>query len=328
MRKSLLFSRPWLLLAVVTAILVAVGISGCASQSVEEAYPTKEITLICPYPPGGGADLTTRAVAPTMSELLGVNVKVENIEGADAQKGMLAAWQAPSDGYTIQLVNLPGNYLTAIMELNKEIGKSWIDLTWLQTLNFSDYTLWVKADSPYKSIEDLIKAPRVSFSASGGSSMYVTKLMINITKMNGTVVTGYGSSKDIMLAVARGDVDAVVSGLKTGLSMAKEGMVRPILYFTPNRTPEFPNMLTAREAGFPDLEVTMGYRGIAGPKGLSKDKAEKLNQVSQKALVAPTHVDACKKEGIPIATPKDLKTTDTEIRKLLTYWESKIDLLK
>ena len=145
------FGRSWFAMLVVLVMVMALAGCGVKQQAAETKkaevkWPTKDITVVVPWNPGGGTDLTVRALTTEMSKTLGVNIAVVNTPGANGSVGTKNVWNAKHDGYTILGAGLMPFTSYQVMGYMDQGHKDWI--TW--TATFSPNVLAVRAVSPYK----------------------------------------------------------------------------------------------------------------------------------------------------------------------------------
>ena len=149
-----------LVLSLLIILSMAVALAGCgvkqqaAEKKEEVKWPTKDITVVVPWNPGGGTDLTVRALTTEMSKTLGVNIAVVNTPGANGSVGTKSVWNAKHDGYTILGAGLMPFTSYQVMGYMDQGHKDWI--TW--TATFSPNVLAVRAESPYKDAKSLLAA--------------------------------------------------------------------------------------------------------------------------------------------------------------------------
>lgn len=286
MRQSIIRSIGYLGLLVLGAMT-----SPSPSHAQNEAsYPTKPITLVVTYPPGGGADAMARLVAPKLSEALGQSVVVDNKPGAGGQIGAAAVAKAPADGYTIMLdassfaVNpalypkLPYDSLKAF----RPIG--------LVAL-FPNVVL-VNPGFPAQNVADLVAMARkskdaVSYASSGnGSAQHLAGALFESAAGVDMVHIPYKGGGPALNDVIGGHVPLFFGNLASTLQHVQGGRLRALAITSSNRSPILPNLPTLSEAGIKGAEI-YEWNAIFAPAGTPSAVVNKLAAAFQRALDAP-----------------------------------------
>jgi len=240
----------------------------------QPAYPNRPVEIIVAWNPGGAADVAARLVAGYASKKWGQPVNVVNMPGASGITGTLRALNARPDGYTLLLDPHAGSAMLFAVESEvpfKMDGKTQVGLI---TLDPVIYT--VKADSPWKTLKDVAEAAKanpksfrygiagVSGIASFSVSQFLFTAGVNIAEANKVVFTGGAPT---MTALAGGHIDFAGQQWSESTGLIQGRKVRGVAVVHPTRLPSLPDIPTAKEAGFPGLDV-VGWQGLAGPKGL------------------------------------------------------------
>jgi tripartite-type tricarboxylate transporter receptor subunit TctC len=272
-------------------VLAAVlGIVLASSTAVAQpAYPTRPIEIIVAYNPGGAADVAARLVAAHASKKWGQPVNVVNMPGASGITGALRALNARPDGYTLLCDPHATSAMLFAVESDvpfKMDGKTQIALV---TLDPVIYT--VKVDSPWKTLKDVAEAAKANPKAfrygiagvSGVASFSVSQFLfhagVNVKEANKVVFTGGAPT---MTALAGGHIDFAGQQWSESTGLIQGGKVRALAVVHPTRLPSLPDIPTAKEAGFPELNV-VGWQGLAGPKGLPPAIVQKWNALLEEA---------------------------------------------
>lgn len=205
-----------------------------SSVANEEAFaPTEDITLIIPYPPGGGGDAYSRAVADcmTQSEKVpdGVRVLPENMPPAARALGTV--WNAEPDGYTFGYMPMPA---TVGIEITQPDEVPWNtgEFSPLGIIESNGYVLYVAADSKYQSIEDLQNASGLKTinTDPGSGAALASGAVVNGLGLDSTTAYGAGSAGDQLTALLRGEVDWLASGSQDFPGAVEEGDIVPLLF--------------------------------------------------------------------------------------------------
>ena len=260
-------------------VLAVLGMTVVPCQGAE--YPSKPITLIVPFPPGGGADITGRLIANYLTKQWRQSVTVVNVPGGGSVSGTQQALESAPDGYTLLLdVHVTGAMVPAVYENLPFDWKKRIPLGRL-TVDASFYL--VNPKSPYKTLSDLAKAVKASpqkFSwggtGPGGLSTFVLgqffdTIGVNITDTKMVALQG---SAPALTALAGGHID-IAAGLRSESNpLLSAGKIRALAVVNQKRLEEWPDVPTVAEAGYPNLDV-VAWQGVSAPVGLPKEVVDK-----------------------------------------------------
>jgi tripartite-type tricarboxylate transporter receptor subunit TctC len=280
-----------------TALLFFVA-SSFASAAISEAaeYPTKTMQIINPFPPGAVTDIVARIVAPKMTALLGQQVIIVNKAGGGGAVGIQAAKDAAPDGYTILVTPPP---ILLIPLVNKNSGFAMKDFTPLNLATSSPNTTVVKADAPWKTLEEFIaeaaKNPGALTYGSAGPGTtphFIGELVKLKTKIDLTHVP-LGSESAAATAVLGGHVNIAFLTLGTTRSHIEAGTMRALAVASNRRLKDFPNIPTTVEKGFPELnlKIWVGFFAPAKtPAAIVKRLAAALSESLKDTEVA-AHIE-------------------------------------
>ncbi len=291
-------------LAVLIAIALLAVVPGAAAQ---EPYPSRPISVVAPFPPGGVADLTARPVAAAMEKVLKSPVGVVNKTGAAGAVGMQFVATSKPDGYTLLLAL---SSISIIPEADKLFGRPpafTVDQFAPIALISADPTiLVVPADKPWKTakdfIEDAKKRPgQISFSSSGvyGTLHMAMELLSHAAGVKFRHVP-YGGAGPALTAILGGHVDALASGPAVVLPHIKSGKLRALAGWGDKRVAALPEVPTFRELGYADAEFYI-WAGLFAPKGTPEPVLAKLRDTLRSAVAEPEFKSAMDKLETPIA---------------------------
>ena len=273
--------------AVFSAALLAVA---CATGALAQPFPTKPIRLVVTYPPGGGADLMARLVAPKMSEVLGQPVVVDNKPGAGGQIGAAEVARAAPDGHTIMLdaanhaVN-PSLY----PKLPYDAEKAFQPISLL--VRFPN-VLVVTPAFPAKDVRELIAAAKakpgtVAFASSGnGSAQHLSAELFRQRAGVEMTHVPYKGGGPALNDVIGGQVPVFFANMASGLPHVKAGKLRALAITGSTRSPALPDTPTMAEAGLAGYEV-YEWNAIFAPAGTPAPVVARLAEAIAKAMQAP-----------------------------------------
>jgi tripartite-type tricarboxylate transporter receptor subunit TctC len=284
-----------------TALMLAAAAGSAGAQD----YPNKPVQLMVAYPAGGSTDVGARIVASIAEKALGQPIVVVNKGGAGGQVGWTEMVRQRPDGYYIGYINLPATN-TVILDPERKAIFTEKDFTPIINQVLDPGVIWVRADSPYKTVQDLIdaakKAPNTIRTATTGilSDDHLAILMteeaapgaiFRLVHLEG----GAAQLKEIMA----GNIDAAFDNVGSITTRVKSGEVRALAVMDEVRSKFLPDVPTMKELGYPTV-VSNSTRGIAGPKGMPEPIVSKLRDVLKKAMDDPDHVSKLENQGLAI----------------------------
>jgi tripartite-type tricarboxylate transporter receptor subunit TctC len=290
-------------LAVAAALALALPLVAGA----QEPFPSRPITVVAPFPPGGVADLTARPVAAAMEKVLKSPVAVVNKTGAAGAVGMQYVASSKPDGYTLLLAL---SSISIIPEADKIFDRQpafTVDQFAPIALISADPTvLVVRAESPWKTakefIDDARKRPgQISYSSSGiyGTLHMAMELLSHAAGLKLRHVPHAGAGP-ALTAILGGHVDALASGPAVVLPHIKSGKLRALAGWGDRRVAALPEIPTFKELGYPDAEFYI-WAGLFAPRGTPEPVLAKLREATRAAVAEPEFKAAMDKLQTPIA---------------------------
>jgi tripartite-type tricarboxylate transporter receptor subunit TctC len=269
--------------ATIAAILASAIVT--ASPATAQDYPTRQITMVVAFAAGGFADGVARVLAAKLGERLGQNIVIENRGGGGGNIGAAAVAKAQPDGHTL-LVTTTG---LAINEtITKEKGFALDDLKVVAIPAWAPETLSVHPTSPAKTLADLIaiaKTKPINFGSPGvGTSGHIANayLFKELAKVEAVHVPFQGGAPAVN-AMSGGHIDALAGAVPGYAGQLKSGLIRGIAVAAEKRLPDFPDIPTYAEAGFPEL-VAATWVGVFVPAKVSDAVADKLNKAINEVM--------------------------------------------
>ena len=252
--------------------------------------PQKDVEMVISYAPGGGLDLFARKVIDIIREekLVPVNITPSNRSGGSGAVGW--GWVKANRSDSSETLT-PINTASILTPLQVAGATGWKDLRPLANIMAEDYVVFVKADSPFKSFQDLVKAAReggpqsVSFAVGGIGDTIAARVVGKAigTEFNLVTFSGGGETTTALLG---GNVDATISNPGEYLGQLSSGAIRALGTTRQERyAGELAAFPTLKELGFPNALV-QNWRGIAGPKGMSDEAAAYWQEVFAKVIAS------------------------------------------
>jgi tripartite-type tricarboxylate transporter receptor subunit TctC len=287
------------------------ALAAAALPAAAQGYPSRPVTLIVPWGAGGGTDATARIVGSLLEKEIGQPVTVVNRTGGNGVVGHAAIASAPPDGYTIGMatVEISMMHWQGLTELS---GASY---TPLGLVNADPAGVQVRADAPYKTINDLlaaIKANPGKFKASGTGQGGIWHLaiagMLRDQKIDPAAVPwvpSNGAAPGLQDMIAGGVEIAPVS-LPEARSLIDAGKVKSLVIMNEKPSALYPNVPTLKSATGSDWTMA-AWRGIVAPKGIPAEARDKISAALKKIVASKEYTDfmASRGFGVIYAGPDD-----------------------
>jgi tripartite-type tricarboxylate transporter receptor subunit TctC len=288
------------------AAIAALGLLAAFPASAQDAYPSRPVTMVVPFPPGGVADQTGRPVAAGLEKVFKQPVVISNRAGAGGAVGMAAVANARPDGYTL-LMSLSS--ISIIPEADKLFDRqpayTMDQLAPIALISADPTILVVPADSPWKTVKDFVddakKRPgEIAYSSSGvyGTLHMATEMFAHAAgiKLKHVPFSGAGPA---MTALLGGHVQALASGPGVVLPQVKAGKLRALAGWGTTRVDVMPDVPTFKELGY-DIEFYI-WAGLFVPKATPAPVIAKLREGVGQVVKDPEFIAAMEKAGTPIS---------------------------
>ena len=267
-----------------------------------QAYPTRQITLVVPFPPGGSTDVAARIVAENMRPILGQPVIIENIGGAGGSIAVGRVARARPDGYTIDIGQWDTHVGNIIYNLNYDLQK---DFEPVGLISVNPQLLVGRKNLPGNDLKGLVawmkanpgETKFVNQNAAGQVSGLLLQQLTD-TKVNFIPYRGAGPA---MTDLVSGQVDLLVVQGAVALPQVRGGTIKAIANLSPQRSASMPDIPTSGEGGVPGWYMS-GWFGFFAPKGTPKDVIAKLNGALVEALADPAVKARFTELGLDVAS--------------------------
>ena len=277
------------------------GLAFSVVAAAQGAFPTKPITIVVGFEPGGGTDTTARIVQKPLSDQLGQQVVVENRAGAGGNIAVDYVAKTAPDGYTLVLANV------GALAVNPHILKTPYDplrdLTPISMAAVFANVLVVQPSLQLNSLADYVKLARqkeggVTYASSGigGAGHLAGELLRGMAKAN-LVHVPYKGGGPAMQGFLGGQVDSFFATPISSVSQIRAGKAKALATTGSKRAALMPEVPTVAESGFPGYEALNWY-GFLGPAKMPRDLLERLNREIVRALANPEAVSALQKTGV------------------------------
>jgi tripartite-type tricarboxylate transporter receptor subunit TctC len=265
--------------------LIAIALLS-ASCAFAQGYPSKPITFVIPFAAGGDSDLSGRNVATHASKYLNnTPIVAVNRTGASGAIGAMAVRNAAPDGYTLLVGRIATHAI--LPALDAKLPYKWNEFTMLSLIELNPYLCFVKSDSPYRNAADLVAEIRrnpgklnYSTAGAGTSQNMASQYLMTLAGLTKDHAVGihYKGGGEVTTAVLGGQVQFACNNAPTVIPQVKAGTLRA-LFATPSRLTELPDVPSAAETGYPDMNKIVGWTALMGPPGLPREVVDKWVEV-------------------------------------------------
>jgi len=281
--------------------------------AAQASYPSKPIRIVLPFGPGGVADITTRTIAPKLTEALGQPIVVDNKPGAGGIIASEAVAKAEPDGYTLLLLT-NGNAVS--QALFKSLPYDPVhDFAMISTVGYFSMVLVTSAQSKYKTLKEFVAAAKANpgklniGTITPGGTQHLAGELFRSTAGIDAVVVPHKTTGEVVVSTMNGSVDVAVDFIAPLLSSIKSGQLTALAVTAGKRFPGLPDVPTVIEAGVPGYDVA-SWNALAAPAKTPHAVIVKIHEALVKALAAPEVQKRYAElgvEGRP-STPEELKS--------------------
>ena len=270
-------------LIIAIALTAFAGIAGAQAQT----YPSRQITIVVPFPPGGSTDVAGRIMAEKMRPLLGQPVIIENVGGAGGSIAVGRVARAAPDGYTIDIGQWDTHVGSIIYPLNYDLQK---DFEPIGLISVNPQLMVARKTLPADDLKGLVawmkaNPGKITF-VNQNAAAQVSGILLQ--QLTGTQVQfiPYRGAGPAMTDLISGQVDLLVVQGAVALPQVRGGTIKAIVNLSPNRSASMPDIPTSDEGGVPGLYMS-GWFGFFAPKSTPKDIIDKINSAMVQVLADP-----------------------------------------
>ncbi|MBO9513712.1 MAG: tripartite tricarboxylate transporter substrate binding protein BugD [Variovorax sp.] len=292
------------------AIAVMAGAALCATLSVPlhaADYPTRSITMVVPYPPGGPTDIVARTLAASMEKTLKQPVVVDNTSGAGGTVGSAKVARSPNDGYWLLLNNIG---MATTPSLYRSLAYKPDDFAPIGLVATMPTVIIARKDLPANNLEELLayikKDPaKVNYGHSGiGSAAHLCGLLYQSAIKQRVTTIAYKGAAPAMTDIMSGQFDFMCEQTSSTVPFVESGKVKAMAVTSKKRIPQLPDVPTTAESGLAALDIGV-WHGVYAPKGTPKEIVDRLSAALAEALRDPNVQKRYAEIGAVIATPEE-----------------------
>jgi tripartite-type tricarboxylate transporter receptor subunit TctC len=287
-------------LIIAIALTVVAGIAELQAQT----YPSRPITLIVPFPPGGSTDVIARIMAERMRPLLGQPVIIENVGGAGGSIAVGRVARAAPDGYTIDIGQWDTHVGSIIYKLNYDLQT---DFEPIGLMSVNPQLMVAKKALPADDLKGLVawmkaNPGRITF-VNQNAAAQVSGLLFEQATGQKVQFIPYRGAGPAMTDLISGQVDLLVVQAAVAMPQVRPGTIKAIANLSPRRSPALPDIPTSDESGVPGLYMS-GWFAFFAPKGTPKDVVARLNDAMAQALADAAVRARFTDLGLDVASPE------------------------
>jgi tripartite-type tricarboxylate transporter receptor subunit TctC len=272
-------------------------------------YPSRSITLVVPFPPGGSTDVVGRILAERMRPLLGQAIVIENVGGAGGSIGVGRVARAVPDGYTIDIGQWDTHVGSVIYNLSYDLQK---DFAPIGLVSINPQLMAARKSLPANDLREMVAWMK----ANPGKLTFVNQLAsaqisaLELQRLTGTSLQliPYRGAGPAMTDLLAGQVDVIVAQAAVLMPQIRGGALKAIANLSPHRSQAVPDIATADEGGVSGLHVS-GWFGLFAPKGTPKEAIAKLNGAMTQVLADPAMRTRLAELGLDVA-PREQQTPE------------------
>ena len=285
-------------LIIAIALTAFAGIAGAQAQT----YPSRQITIVVPFPPGGSTDVAGRIMAEKMRPLLGQPVIIENVGGAGGSIAVGRVARAAPDGYTIDIGQWDTHVGSIIYPLNYDLQK---DFEPIGLISVNPQLMVARKALPADGLKGLVawmkaNPGKITF-VNQNAAAQVSGILLQ--QLTGTQVQfiPYRGAGPAMTDLISGQVDLLVVQGAVALPQVRGGTIKAIVNLSPNRSASMPDIPTSDEGGVPGLYMS-GWFGFFAPRSTPKDIIDKINSAMVQVLADPAVRTRFAELGLDVAS--------------------------
>jgi tripartite-type tricarboxylate transporter receptor subunit TctC len=292
-------SRIFLFSLLAAALLVPQAASA-------QAYPSRPVRIVCPFPPGGGVDITARAIAIELAKQFGQPVTVENRPGAGGNIAAAEVAKSAPDGHTLFLTLNALHAISPVLYAKLPFD-ALNDFAWVTTLVQFNNVLVTQPSAPANTVQELIaqakaQPGKLTFASSGnGTNIHLAGELFRLRAGIDLVHIPYKGSAPAMTDLLGGQVNLMFETIPAAISQIKSGKLKALGVTGAKRSPLFAEVPTIAESGLPGFEVQSWY-GLVAPAATPKDIVARLNAATVKGAGGKEFRERMEPLGFEIVT--------------------------
>jgi tripartite-type tricarboxylate transporter receptor subunit TctC len=310
-------------------ILVAVlACAAAGAASAQDKYPSRPVKIIVPYGPGGATDIVGRILADQLGKSLGQQFYVENKPGAFGMLAIEEMVKSPADGYTLMIGNVSTNAITPIIyapKLTFDYMKDVVPIT--NTVDVPAFVVATKKNFDVKTMAALVdfakKNPGQVRYGTVGNGSYPHYDMAYFAKRAGDLdmvaIPNKAGASGVINDMLTGSTQVAFLNVASTAPQVKSGSLQPLAVVDHTRLPDFPDLPTMQEVGYPDVG-TIAWQGLFAPAGTPKEVLQTIFNATIAAMKTPEVIDTFHKQTFNIVPNASLADAKTWLGRQMDTW--------
>ena len=289
-------------------LVLTLALFAVAPRAWGDDYPSRVITLVSPFPPGGPSDTAARIIIGPMSQALGKQIIVDNVTGAGGVIGTNKVAKAVPDGYTI-MISGSGTHSAAEF-LHAGLPYHATDFTQIGLINTSPMILVARSAVPANNLKDFVtylRANEKKLTEADAGVGSISNLACSVFHMLADVhptVVSYRGTPQVTMDLLAGNVDFGCNQIVTTVQYIRQGRLKAYAVTSDKRSPMLPDVPTTAEVGMPNFKMLVWF-GLSAPKGTPQPIVDKLNKALNFALNDPAVVKRFADLGYDVLPPEE-----------------------
>jgi tripartite-type tricarboxylate transporter receptor subunit TctC len=294
------------------ALAAAAALLALTAAAPAQEWPTRPITLIVPFAPGGGIDASARLQALMMGEALGQTIVIENVGAAAGTVGSGRVAKAAPDGYTF-LIGNSGTHVYSQSLYKKKPYDTLTDFEPIAMVTESPRILLARKDLPVNNLQELVaymkaNQGKMQYASAGvGSGTHLPCALLNFTLGVDVTHVPYRGENPALQDVIAGRIDYMCTTIQSGATQAKQGTVKGVAVMSSRRAAIIPDLATTGEQGLAGVEATV-WNGFFFPKGTPQPIVDKMHAAIEKMIARPDIRQKLESLGLEILPPEQRTT--------------------
>lgn len=319
--------------ALLAAFCFAATVTAAGAQ---DKYPSRTIRIVVPYAPGGSTDIVARIIGEQMRQILGQSVIVENKPGAFGIIAIEELNRSKPDGYTLMIGNVSTNAITPVLyakKLSRPYETSVVPV--MRLVDVPHFLLATTKNFSPKSISELVVYAKahpgqVRYGTVGLGSYPHYDMAIFAKRAGNLDMTGIpnkAGASGVLNDMMTGDTQVAFLNVASSASVAKAGLVRPLALVNPTRLPEYPDVPTMAEVGFPGVG-TSAWNAMVAPAGTPPEVLETVRKAAVQAMQVPAVIDNFNNQNFNITPSGSLEEAKAWAAAEMAHWKQVTEEVK
>jgi tripartite-type tricarboxylate transporter receptor subunit TctC len=308
---------------------------GAGTGFAQDKYPSKPVKIIVPYAPGGATDIVSRLLGEHMGRILGQQFVTENKPGAFGIVGVEEMARAKPDGYTLFIGNVTTNAITPIVHAKKFSINYEKDVVPIARLvDIPAFIVVTSKDFAPKTLGEVVALAkqnkgkvRYGHVGVGSYPHYDTEVFARRAGIEMNAIPNKAGASGVLKDMATGDVQVAFLNVASSGPMIKAGQIRPVALINPTRLPEYPDVPTIAEAGYPGVG-TLAWQGMFAPAGTPKEVLDTLHKTVLQALDVPQVKETFGKQYFNVVPSKSSDEAKKWLQDEIALWKKITDEVK